>query len=65
MMLVFLVLALAALPLLLLSKSFAKLAVVSAYAGLAHLLVLGGVLLLVWFGMRYQAILRVWRRKNR
>ena len=65
MMLVFLVLALAALPLLLLSKSFAKLAVVSAYAGLAHLLVLGGVVLLIWFGMRYQAILRVWRRKNR
>jgi hypothetical protein len=65
MMLVFLALALAALPLMLLSKSFAKLAVVSAYAGLAHLLFLGGVLLLVWLGMRYEAISRVWRRKTR
>ncbi|HQR61341.1 MAG TPA: hypothetical protein PLH03_08305 [Methylophilaceae bacterium] len=65
MMLVFLALALAALPLMLLSKSFAKLAVVSAYAGVAHLLLLGLVLLLVWYGMRYEAISRVWRRKNR
>jgi hypothetical protein len=64
MMLVFLALALAALPLMLLSKSFVKLVVVSAYAGLAHFLLLGGVLLLVRFGMRYEAIFRVLRRKN-
>jgi hypothetical protein len=65
MMLVFLALALAALPLMLLSKSFAKLALVSAYAGVAHLLLLGLVMALVWYGMRYEAISRVWRRKNR
>lgn len=65
MMLVFLALALAALPLMLLSKSFAKLALVSIYAGAAHLLALGLLMLVIWYSLRQQAILRAWRRKNR
>lgn len=65
MMLVLLALALIALPLMLLNGNFTRLAVVSTYVGLAHLLLLGGVMLLMWFGLRYEAILRVWRRKSR
>lgn len=65
MMLIFLALAMIGLPLMLMNKTFAKLAVVSTYAGLAHLLLLAGVMLLIWFGMRYEAISRVWRRRNR
>jgi hypothetical protein len=65
MLLIFLLLALIALPLLLLGGTFARLAVVSTYAGLAHLLLLGGVMLLMWFALRYEAISRVWRRRIR
>ena len=65
MMLIFLALAMIGLPLMLMNKTFAKLAVVSTYAGLAHLLLLAGVMLLIWFGMRYEAISRAWRRRNR
>ena len=65
MMLVFLAIALIALPLLLLNGNFAKLALLSAYVGLAHLLLLAGVMSLMWFGLRYEAISRAWRRKNR
>ena len=64
-MLVFLMLVLISLPLMLMNKTFTKLAVVSTYAGLAHLLLLLGVMLLIWFGMRYEAISRAWRRRNR
>lgn len=65
MMLIFLALALIALPLLLLNAGFARLAVVSTYAGLAHLVMLAAVMLLVWLGMRYEAISRAWRRRSR
>jgi len=65
MMLIFLALAMIALPLLLLGGNFTRLAVVSTYAGLAHLLFLGGVMLLMWFGLRFEAISRVWRRRTR
>jgi hypothetical protein len=64
MMLVFLAFVLAVLPLVFLS-AFPKLALVSVYAGLAHLLVLVFVLSLIWFAMRQKAISRVWRRKSR
>ncbi len=57
-------LALALLPIFLLGGTFTKLAVVSTYAGLAHLLMLAGVLLVIWFCVRYEAISRVWRRKS-
>jgi hypothetical protein len=65
MMLIFLALALIALPLLLLGGNFTRLAVISTYVGLAHLLLLGGVMLLMWFGLRFEAISRVWRRRIR
>ena len=65
MMLILLAFALIALPLLLLGSNFTRLAVVSTYAGLAHLLLLGGVMLLMWFGLRHEAISRVWRRRSR
>lgn len=66
MMLIFLALVLAALPLLFLkSFSFTKLAFVSTYAGLVHLLLLAVVLYIIWFSMRHQAIFRVWRRRSR
>ncbi len=65
MMLIFLALALLGLPLMIMNKTFARLVFVSTYAGLAHLLVLAVVVLLVWFGMRYEAISRVWRRRMR
>jgi len=64
MMLIFLALVFAALPLLFLS-SFTKLAFVSTYAGLAHLLLLAVVLYIIWFSMRHQAIFRAWRRRSR
>ncbi len=62
MVLILMVLVLAALPLVFLG-SFGKLALVSIYAGLAHLLILVGILALVWFGMRSKAIFRVWQRR--
>ena len=65
MMLIFLAFALIALPLLLLNANFTKLALVSTYAGLAHLLLLAGVMSLMWFGLRYEAISRAWKRRNR
>lgn len=65
MMLILLALALIALPVVLLSGNFAKLVVVSTYAGLAHLLLLAGVMSLMWFGLRYEAISRAWRRRMR
>ncbi len=65
MMLVLLAITLIALPLVLLSGTFAKLALLSAYAGVAHLMLLAGVMALMWFGLRYEAISRVWRRRTR
>lgn len=66
MMLILIALALAALPLMLLNSfSLTTLTLVSVYAALAHLLVLGMVLYLIWFSMRHRAILRVWRQRNR
>ena len=52
----------AALPLVFLG-SFGTLALVSIYAGLAHLLILAGILALIWFGVRHKAIFRVWQRR--
>lgn len=63
MVLIFLAIVLAALPLLFLG-SFGKLALVSTYAGLAHLLLLVGILALMWFGLHHKAIFRAWRRKK-
>lgn len=63
MVLIFLLLLLAALPLVFLG-SFGKLALISAYAGLAHLLILVGILGLMWFAMHQRAIFRVWQRKR-
>lgn len=65
MMLIFLLLVLIGLPLMLMNKTFAHLAVVSTYAGLAHLVLLAGVMGVVWFSVRYEAISRVWRRRMR
>ena len=65
MMLVLLAIVLVALPLVLLGGTFAKIYLVSTYAGLAHLILLAGVMALMWFGLRYEAISRVWRRRNR
>jgi len=62
MVFIFLLLVLAALPLVFLG-SFGKLALVSVYAGLAHLLILIGILALIWFGVRQKAIFRVWQRR--
>jgi hypothetical protein len=63
MILIFLVLVLAALPLVFLN-SFGKVALISTYAGLAHLLILVGIFALMWFGLRQKAIFRVWQRKR-
>ena len=63
MILLFLLLVLVALPLVFLS-SFSKLALISAYAGLAHLLILAVILALVWFGLHHKAIFRVWQRRK-
>jgi arginine exporter protein ArgO len=63
MVLILLVCTLAALPLIYLG-SFGKLALLSAYAGLAHLLVLVVIAALFWFGMRRKAIYRAWLRKR-
>lgn len=63
MVFILLLLILAALPLVFLG-SFGKLALVSAYAGLAHLLILAGILALMWFGLHHKAIFRVWQRKK-
>lgn len=65
MMLILLAVALIALPLLLLNGSFTRLVLVSTYAGLAHLLLLAGVMLLMWLGLRFDAISRAWRRRRR
>lgn len=65
MMLIFLLLVLIGLPLMLMNKTFAQLALVSTYAGLAHLLLLAGVMGVIWFSVRYEAISRVWRRRTR
>ena len=62
MVFIFLLLVLAALPLVFLG-SFGKLALISTYAGLAHLLILVGILALFWFGMRHKAIFRAWQRR--
>ena len=63
MVFIFLLLVLAALPLVFLG-SFGKLALISTYAGLAHLLILAGILALMWFGLHHKAIFRVWQRKR-
>jgi arginine exporter protein ArgO len=63
MMLVLLVAVLAGLPLIFLD-SFGKLVLVSTYLGLAHLLILVGILALIWFGVRRKAIFRVWQRRK-
>ncbi|HSI96215.1 MAG TPA: hypothetical protein VK938_09040 [Methylophilaceae bacterium] len=63
MVLIFLLLVLAALPLVFLG-SFGKVALISAYAGLAHLLILAGILALMWFGLHHKAIFRVWQRRK-
>lgn len=63
MALIFLLLVLAALPLVFLG-SFGKVALISAYVGLAHLLILAGILALMWFGLRHKAIFRVWQRRK-
>ena len=63
MVFIFLLLVLAALPLVFLGF-FGKLALISAYAGLAHLLILVGILALLWFGLHHRAIFRVWQRKK-
>ncbi len=65
MMLVLLAITLIALPLVLLGSTFAKIFLVSAYMGVAHLVLLSGVMALMWFGLRYEAISRVWRRRMR
>jgi len=64
MMLVFLVLVLASLPLLF-SSSFTHLALVSTYAGLAHLAGLGVLALIIRFSLRWDAICRALRQKSR
>lgn len=63
MMLVLLVAVLAGLPLVFLD-SFGKLVLVSTYIGLAHLLILIGILALFWFGIRKKALFRVWQRRR-
>lgn len=63
MVLIFIAIVLAALPLLFL-ESFGKLALVSTYAGLAHLLLLVGILALMRFGRHHKAIFRAWRRRR-
>ena len=63
MVLILLLLILAALPLIFLT-SFSKLALISTYAGLAHLLILVFILAVMWFGLRQKAIFRVWQRKK-
>lgn len=63
MVLIFIAIVLAALPLLYLN-SFGQLALVSTYAGLAHLLLLVGILALMWFGLHHKAIFRAWRRRR-
>jgi arginine exporter protein ArgO len=63
MVLILLLLVLAALPLVFLN-SFGKVALISTYAGLAHLLVLVGIIALMWFGLHHKAIFRVWQRRK-
>ncbi|MEZ0238730.1 MAG: hypothetical protein ACAH06_11780 [Methylophilaceae bacterium] len=63
MVLIFLLLVLAVLPWVVLI-SFDKVALISTYAGLAHLLILVGILALMWFGLHHKAIFRVWQRRK-
>lgn len=49
---------------LLLTTDFTHLALLSAYVGLAHLFLLLVVGLIMWFGIRYSAIQRLWQRRK-
>lgn len=64
MFLIALVFFLVVLPLLL-TVDFTHLAILSTYIGLAHLVLLLVVLAIMWYGMRYDAINRIWQRRHR